>query len=499
MADHPYRERAMNSRKLPPDTPEQAKITHFKGRKLVVRAFAGTGKTTTLEKFALNNPDTRMLYLAFQRSVADEGNARFPKNVTCRTSHQIAYAAIGKEYRHKQKQGLRLQDISEVIGSKDWRAIKDIVATLNTFLVSADKTVLTGHTPNNDTPKALSTPELKYKADLVEIADHLWRRMIDKDDPFPMTHDGYLKLYQLSEPDLALRYGTILFDEAQDANPVTTALVLAQRCPIIFVGDRHQQIYRFRGADNALDIAEMADATHLQLTNSFRFGPEVSLVANAILALKGETTPLIGRGKQDEVLVTMPDDVGHVTVLHRTVMGTIQTAMAAAAQDRKIFWLGGHNSYQISDVLDVYWLSKGESSKVRNKRLLAESGGDIGRYEQIAKETGNSEMRRALHLIKDSNLLENLQKLQEHTVDDERMANVTVTTVHKAKGLEWPNVVLANDFPDIFAMQDKPEEWCDEVNLLYVAVTRAMKRLAVNEQVEMILRKTLLEQQGLPV
>lgn len=90
----------MTSRKLPPDTPEQAKITHFKGRKLVVRAFAGTGKTTTLEKFALNNPDTRMLYLAFQRSVADEGNARFPKNVTCRTSHQLAYAAVGKDYRH---------------------------------------------------------------------------------------------------------------------------------------------------------------------------------------------------------------------------------------------------------------------------------------------------------------------------------------------------------------------------------------------------------------
>lgn len=370
------------------------------------------------------------------------------------------------------------------------------MATLNAFLVSADKTVLTGHTPNNDKPKALSAPELKYKADLVEIADHLWQKMIDKDDPFPMTHDGYLKLYQLSEPDLALRYGTILFDEAQDANPVTTALVLAQRCTIIFVGDRHQQIYRFRGADNALDIAEMADATQLQLTNSFRFGPEVSLVANAILALKGETTPLIGRGKQDEVLVTMPKDVGHVAVLHRTVMGTIQTAMAAASTEHKVFWLGGQKSYQISDVLDVYWLSRGETSKVRNRRLIAECGGDFERYEQIAKETGNSEMRRALQLIKEPTLLENLKMLQQYTVEEEHLADVTVSTVHKAKGLEWANVILANDFPDIFALHDKPDEWCDEVNLLYVAVTRAMKRLAVNEQVEMILRKTLLDQQA---
>lgn len=478
---------------LPPDTDEQARITRFKGSRLVVKAFAGTGKTTTLEKFALRNSDTRILYLAFQRSVADEAKARFPKNVTCKTSHQLAYAAVGKSYKHKQKSGIRLQDVAHAIQSQNWAVIRDIISTLNTFLVSGDTSVLNGHTPNNDLPRALSAPELRYKSQLTEIAEHLWNRMRDKNDPFPMTHDGYLKLYQLEKPDLALRYGCILFDEAQDANPVTTELVLDQRCQLIFVGDPHQQIYRFRGADNALETDKMVDALQLQLSHSFRFGPEVALVANAILRLKDEQVPLVGRGPTDTVLLTMPSHVGHVAVLSRTVIGTIQSALDAVMEEKKVFWLGGLSSYQIDNVLDVYWLKHGQTSKIKNQRLHADYGGDFDRYKKVASETGDTEMRRALQLLKNPNLLDAIDKLQSHTVDCEKLADITVSTVHKAKGMEWDNVIISNDFPDLFSLKPHSEEWCDEVNLLYVAATRAMTRLVINEPIEMILRKELLE------
>lgn len=39
-------------KQLPPDTPEQSLITQYKGPRLVVKAYAGTGKTTTLVKYA---------------------------------------------------------------------------------------------------------------------------------------------------------------------------------------------------------------------------------------------------------------------------------------------------------------------------------------------------------------------------------------------------------------------------------------------------------------
>ena len=92
-----------------------------------------------------------------------------------------------------------------------------------------------------------------------------------------MIHDGYLKLYQLSNPFLA--YDCILLDEAQDINPVTAAIVFAQARPqenrtqkpaaIILVGDGHQQIYSFRGAKDTLKRFSAA-RTHY-LTRSFRF------------------------------------------------------------------------------------------------------------------------------------------------------------------------------------------------------------------------------------
>lgn len=98
-------------KQLPPDTPEQSLITQYKGPRLVVKAYAGTGKTTTLVKYAHNNLDSRILYLAYNRAIRDEAREKFPANVDCKTSHQLAYATIGRGYQHKLSGNLRLTDM----------------------------------------------------------------------------------------------------------------------------------------------------------------------------------------------------------------------------------------------------------------------------------------------------------------------------------------------------------------------------------------------------
>lgn len=478
----------MAPKTLPPDTPEQALITQYKGAKLVVIAFAGTGKTTTLIKYALNNPKLRILYIAYNRAIRDEAAAKFPANVECKTSHQIAYAVFGKKYRHKQRNNLRLLDVSAALDSRNWEMIKDVVSTLNNFLSSADETILTGHTPHGDQPESLNEDQHAYKAALVQRAKQIWALMVDVDTPFPMTHDGYLKLFQLSKPVLAHRYSAILFDEAQDANPVTTDIVLRQPCIVIFVGDRHQQIYRFRGADNALDTAQMDDAQRLYLTNSFRFGPRVAMVANAILSFKGEDRKVIGRGKEDVVSMSLPAKVNHRCILHRTVMATIATAIGAAQAGKKIYWIGGMEGYQVESVEDLHWLAAGEKDKIKSPSMKKEFS-TFDAYANMAKATGNGEMRRALTLIDNySDLPNQLNVLRQMTVEDESEAQITVGTAHRSKGLEWNYVALADDFPDIFAMQTDQDSVADELNLLYVACTRAMKHLAINATVESILR-----------
>ncbi|KAG7261818.1 hypothetical protein CRUP_022174 [Coryphaenoides rupestris] len=95
----------------------------------------------------------------------------------------------------------------------------------------------------------------------VKDCEVIWTKMKDLNETakgaFFMTHDGYLKLWQLQEPKPCLwyQYDVIFIDEAQDCNPAIMDVLLAQRCAKVLVGDPHQQIYTFRGAVNALHTA----------------------------------------------------------------------------------------------------------------------------------------------------------------------------------------------------------------------------------------------------
>ncbi len=59
-------------------THEQSPIIQSKAPKILVRAFAGTGKTTTLVGFAKANPTLRILYLCYNSSVEKAAKGKFP-------------------------------------------------------------------------------------------------------------------------------------------------------------------------------------------------------------------------------------------------------------------------------------------------------------------------------------------------------------------------------------------------------------------------------------
>jgi superfamily I DNA/RNA helicase len=113
---------------------------------------------------------------------------------------------------------------------------------------------------------------------------HVWARMLATDDPIPLGHDGYLKVWALSEPHLPVDY--ILLDEAQDTNPVVLGVLTKQQAQNIYVGDKYQQIYEWRGAINAMEEAPAVHTT--DLTTSFRFGGDIAQAANRVLDMLGE-------------------------------------------------------------------------------------------------------------------------------------------------------------------------------------------------------------------
>ncbi|KPX18402.1 Uncharacterized protein ALO73_02970 [Pseudomonas syringae pv. daphniphylli] len=80
-----------------------------------------------------HNASVKMLYLCYNKAVEIAAKNRFPRNVTCKTAHGLAYAVYGSQYKHKQSGNLRLTDIARTINTQDWELAKDIVSTLNAF------------------------------------------------------------------------------------------------------------------------------------------------------------------------------------------------------------------------------------------------------------------------------------------------------------------------------------------------------------------------------
>lgn len=465
-------------------TLEQQPIIDYKGLHLVVKAYAGCGKTATLVAFAQANPNLSILYLAYNKAIKDEALSKFPDNVTCKTGHQLAWPKFGTLYAHKLGNA-KLTDVAKLLQTRDWGFVRHTMGVLNSFLSSAEPEIGLAHffagVPAED--------QDSYGDDATErllgAAGSVWEAMTDTESSFPCAHDAYLKLYQLSSPQLS--YDCILFDEAQDANPVLSAIVALQPGQKIFVGDPWQQIYRWRGAENALDQQIEQGAEPMYLTNSFRFGPMIAGVANAILRLQGETRPLVGLGPMDKVKTSMDGVRGRYTVLNRTVSGVIMSAIEAVSNGMVVYWNGGIGAYNLEGLEDTYNLKNNRMGDIRDFRVKAFKSYDA--YTEAAEASEDPEMLRTMRILKDhGNIPQLLAALRQYSTDDIEDADIVVSTTHRAKGLEWDIVLLDEDFPDIFDPERvDPDQVGDELNLLYVGVTRARKILILNTLVQSII------------
>ncbi|TKD45372.1 UvrD-helicase domain-containing protein [Azotobacter chroococcum] len=480
-------------------THEQEPAIRSLARILKLIAFAGTGKTTTLVGYAQARPQARILYLCYNKSVEVAAKQKFPLNVTCKTSHGLAYGAVGTKYKHKLCGNLRLTDIARAINSQNWEMVRSVQDTLNNYLASADEKIRLFHFP----PEKLQNERMRRAADsIVEATRRLWAQMCDVNNhATPIPHDGYLKLWALSKPDLSTRFDIVLGDEAQDINPVIAGLLAQQAAygmGVVVCGDGHQMLYRFRGAVDALDAPWLADAEVHYLTQSFRFGPAAAHVANMLLHFKGERRQLAGLGQQTRIAKTLPADLEHRAILCRTVVGVIEEALAWVETGAKIFWVGGIEGYNLQDLEDLHALSKGWRERIKGKKLLQDYP-DYDQYKDVAFESQDSEMTRSIKIVEQygKNLPELFAKLRRNAVTDELEASVTLSTAHRAKGLEWEAVQLAEDFSfEPFDPDNDPEAWVDEMNLLYVACTRAMQVLAVNSTVLVIMQEFVDRRDG---
>ena len=172
-------------------------------------------------------------------------------------------------------------------------------------------------------------------------------------------------------------------------------------------------------------------------------------MANILLERAGEEKRVTGNGGQDAVVSSIPDEAEHVAVLSRTVSGVIGSALTASLMEKKVFWVGGIEGYKTEELEDLYWFSADMPEKMQSPRLSRDYR-DFDEYCSIAKATQDVEMNQAIRLLDDFfPLPQKLAIMRRQVVTHEKDAQVTVSTAHRSKGLEWPVVMLSEDFTDI--------------------------------------------------
>jgi superfamily I DNA/RNA helicase len=302
------------------------------------------------------------------------------------------------------------------------------------------------------------SPEIdEYKRFIRDSADTLWHRMNERNSTVPITHDIYVKQWSLRSPTIDA--DVILFDEAQDASGLFIDIVERQRhAQRIWVGDRHQQIYEWRGAINALNLVEADE--RLYLTESWRFHQDIADAANVVLKALGETNPLIGRGGTTK-------DSGQA-FLCRTNIGALETYVSLIEQHDDVRLVNAKDLISLIDDCQalIDGRPQGSLALFKDWKALVEhaespQGGDLRPLVDAISRYTCQGLRRML----ERGLVER--------------ARITVSTIHRAKGLEWDKVTIIDDWARIKQYQDDPAER----RLLYVAVTRARKDLIVSDLV----------------
>jgi superfamily I DNA/RNA helicase len=325
----------------------------------------------------------------------------------------------------------------------------------------------------------LLSNEKKVLAHIKHILSAMKNKIIDA------THDFYLKMFFLNKKISSnLGYDLILVDEAQDISDVMIGVVESQDCRRIYVGDSFQQIYSFRFATNALN---KIDLPAYDLSKSFRFGDDFAKVLandlNKLYELKSsyklkitgiESTTKIGK---NHINLSKP-----FCVIARTTFGLIQQLVHFIHDNKKIYFEGGYNSYSFMNqtVYSIFYLKQKKNDKITIDEIKDfESIYDL---EQFAKDTKNQDYLNVIKFINayGDNIFEINKKIKAKLTEKKELADIIFTTTHKAKGLEYEQVIMADDFitkKELINPKNKISylKAIEELNIYYVAATRAKK------------------------
>lgn len=482
-------------------TREQIEIVNSVGN-IRINAVAGSGKTTTLIAYAKARQNKgSILYLAFNKSVKIEAEKKFAlagiSNVQVETAHSLAfkYVVRGSAYKVRKEGGYKTPELVEILDLNGYsqKHTKYIVANhINrylTYFCNSSKARIQ-ELPYEELLQDKQARQFatNFRNDILQQT----RILLDKMNKgeIEIIHDFYLKKFQILRPQLGYDY--ILFDEGQDASEAMLDVFLHQQATKVIVGDTHQQIYGWRYAVNSL---EKMDWPAYSLSTSFRFDNEIASLATRILKWKdyyqqNERVIINGYGDQKEVKTR--------AVLARTNIALLIKAIELIIEKRevkKVYFEGRIETYTYAEdgasIYDILNLYLGRDHLIKDK--LIASLKDMDELVEYVEKTEDAQLSMMIEIVKKygSRLPGYIRTLKENHLENNNKeeAEMIFSTVHRCKGMEYDEITLTNDFItedkiikliEEAGVDDLPKfKISEEINLLYVAVTRTRNMLNI--------------------
>lgn len=470
----------------------------------IVEAVAGSGKTTTIiEALKFIPPHETVQLFAFNTAIAAELKARIPsamRNVRAATFHSVGYRALCRHLGMKaiETNSRKLYQLCRELPDPKKKWLPRVPKEYESFackLVGLAKGDGLGAVCENDPlfwQDLIDHHGIDYDGDgdpetALRLARQLFARSVEAAEEYMIDFDDQLYLPILWKIPLE-QTDWVFVDEAQDTNPIRRALasrVLKPGGRMICVGDRKQSIYGFTGASiDAMDqLKEAWNCTELPLSVCYRCPTTVIEQAQTLVPYI-EAAPGAPKGRVEHLQPS--EGVKQLTaadaVLCRNNAPLVELAYWCLARGIACQILGRDigkglqalveklKPAHIDDLitrLDVYRTR--EMKKYHDKEQHGKAQSVADRVDCLTTLIDN--------LPEDERTLPGLGEALNRLFGDDVTGRLTLSTVHKAKGKQWPQVAILRPelMPSFWAVLDW--EQVQEENVQYVAWTRAQQAL----------------------
>jgi len=504
--------------------------TNGKSFNLIVSAVAGSGKSTTLRSALLEivkkNPNDRILVLQFnkhiQQEMMDKISQNAPhllKNVTVKTTHSAGLGVLldnGKGGKvEKNKYYLLAKDLVQENSSMLVDAFREEFKTLSnaeqirqglkkaTSQLTDISEYAIMHCNENPPLEMImgicDIQELEYNLAVLPLVPKLLKQAIKALNDRKGLSFGEMIAGPIVTNCKFPNYDWVLIDEVQDLNPAQLESSIRFAGPngiIAAFGDPRQSIMAFAGAmsDSTRRYRKGTSARRLPLNICYRCDNAILDMARILVpeieSRENCPTGTVGVVNKSEVVES--SKAGDA-ILCRLTAPLVSTCIELIKRRKKAYIKGGQLGKGMISICET----------VGTNKSTLEFLGSLTDYQEVQAAKALKEKKSAqqkalmeekiecIRIIGDFILQDRKEEGRGRHVSDMIGAlfsdeaprdSITLSTIHRTKGLEFDRVFIIDfeKMPFQPSWKKEPiskEAYQQEVNIMYVAMTRAGKEL----------------------